>query len=375
MSEINAAVIRGDGVGPEMIGPALELLKTVGRLWGHSVKLDIVPACGETIERCGDPLPEESLNRCKEAPAVLFGNSGLEKYRKLPLDKRPEHALLRLRRELKVTTNIRPVSIYQELSSLSPLKERQLEKGVDIVFVRDIVGGVLCSPKFCSTGTGGREAYEREYYNEKIVLDTADIAFRLAQGRRGRLISLDKANVLESSRLWRKSVSQVGSRYPQVALTHCFIDTAAMRLIAKPWEFDTVVTSNLFGDIIADEGAQITGTPRLYASAEISAAGAAIYTPNQLHEADESLIGKDLVNPIGMIQAAALMLKMTFGLREEAEALKEAVARVLKAGYSTKDVMLTGRTLAGTRQMGELIEKELEKIAEKRIRTKGEKAV
>ena len=256
MSEIKAAVIQGDGVGPEMIRPALELLKAVARLWDHELKLDIVPACGETIECCNDPLPEESLNRCKEAPAVLFGNSGLERYRKLPLDKRPEHALLSLRRELKVTTNIRPVAIYQELSSLSPLKERQLEKGVDIVFVRDIVGGVLCSPKFCSTGTEGREAYEREYYNEKIVLDTADIAFRLAQGRSGRLISLDKANVLESSRLWRKSVSQVGSRYPEVKLEHCFIDTAAMRLIAEPWEFDTVVTSNLFGDIIADAGAQ-----------------------------------------------------------------------------------------------------------------------
>ena len=158
MSEIKAAVIQGDGVGPEMIRPALELLKAVARLWDHELKLDIVPACGETIECCNDPLPEESLNRCKEAGAVLFGNSGLEKYRKLPLDKRPEHALLRLRRELKVTTNIRPVSIYRELSQLSPLKERQIEKGVDIVFVRDIVGGVLCSPKFCSTGTGGMEA-------------------------------------------------------------------------------------------------------------------------------------------------------------------------------------------------------------------------
>lgn len=375
MSEIKAAVIQGDGVGPEMIRPALDLLKAVGRLWNHFVKLDIVPACGETIESCSDPLPEESLNRCKEAKAVLFGNSGLEKYRKLALDKRPEYALLRLRRELGVTTNIRPVSIYRELSSLSPLKERQLEKGVDIVFVRDIVGGVLCSPKFCSTGTGGREAYEREYYNEKIVLDTADIAFRLA-GRRGkRLISLDKANVLESSRLWRTSISQVGSRYPQVKLEHCFIDTAAMRLIAMPWEFDTVVTSNLFGDIIADEGAQITGTPRLYASAEISSGGAAIYTPNQLHEADESLIGKDLVNPIGMIQAAALMLNLTFGLKDEAEALKAAVVRVLEKGYSTRDLMLPGRILVGTRQVGELIEEELEKIAVEGAAKKGMRAV
>ena len=181
--------------------------------------------------------------------------------------------------------------------------------------------------------------------------------------------------MLESSRLWRKSVSQVGSRYPEVKLEHCFIDTAAMRMIAEPWEFDTVVTSNLFGDIIADEGAQITGTPRLYASAEISAAGAAIYTPNKLHEADESLIGKDLVNPIGMIQAAALMLKMTFGLEDEARAVETAVNRVLEAGYSTKDLMLPGRIQVGTRQMGELIEKELERIGAEGIAKEGEKAV
>ena len=360
MSHLKIAVIEGDGVGPEMMAPALSLLREVGRIYGHQVDLTKVCDCGAAIERWGDPLPEESLKVCRQSQAVLFGNSGLERYKNLPLDQRPEYALLKLRRELGVTTNIRPVRIFPALSELSPLKQRQIERGLDMIFVRDIVGGVLCSKKVCSVGQWGPEAYEREYYNEKIVLDTAKIAFKIADGRRKKVVSLDKANVLESSRLWRKSVTQVGASYPEIQLSHCFIDTAAMKLIACPWKFDVVVTSNLFGDIIADEGAELTGAPRLYASAEISQDGAAIYTPNQLHEADESLIGKDKVNPIGMIQAAALMLRLTFGLKEEAAALEEAVSRVIDAGYGTEDLHLPGRKTVGTQKMGELVERELE---------------
>lgn len=183
MSSMDIAVIQGDGVGPEMTQPAMDILKAVGRIYGHKVKLHLVPACGTTIESCNDPLPEESLNICKNAQAVLFGNSGLEKYKSLPLNKRPEHALLSLRRALGVTTNIRPVCIDPKLSGLSPLKQTQIKKGVDIVFVRDIVGGVFCSEQVKSIGSWGPEAYEREYYNEKIVLDTAEIAFQLAQSR------------------------------------------------------------------------------------------------------------------------------------------------------------------------------------------------
>ena len=360
MSHLKIAVIEGDGVGPEMMAPALNLLQAVGRIYGHTVDLIKVCACGEAIERWGDPLPENSLKICRQSRAVLFGNSGLERYKNLPLDRRPEYALLKLRRELGVTTNIRPVRIFPSLSELSPLKRRQTERGLDMVFVRDIVGGVFCSSKVCSVGQWGLEAYEREYYNEKIVMDTAKIAFEIADSRRKKVASLDKANVLESSRLWRKSVTRAGAAYPEIQLSHCFIDTAAMQLIACPWEFDVVVTSNLFGDIIADEGAALTGVPRLYASAEISQKGAAIYTPNQLHEADESLIGKDRVNPIGMIQAAALMLRLTFELETEAAALEEAATRVIDAGYGTEDLYLPGRKTVGTAELGELIRKELE---------------
>lgn len=226
VSGLNIAVIAGDGVGPEMMEPAIKVLEAVSRLGGHELELSVVPACGQTIDSCGDPLPEASLNRCRQAKAVLFGNSGLEKYKDFPLEKRPEY---------------------------------------------------------------------------------------------------------------------------------CFIDTAAMRLLERPWEFDTVAASNLFGDIIADEGTQLTGTPRLFASAEISAAGPAIYTPNQLHEAGESLTGNDQADPIGMIQAAGLMLRMTFGLEAEARALERAVRQVIRAGYSTRDVMCPGRILTGTRQTGLLV--------------------
>lgn len=352
---LEVTVVRGDGVGPEKMAAAVEVLQAVCRMYGHELVLREVTAGGEAIERFYNPIPEESLAVCRQVRAVLFGNIGLAKYRNLPIEKRPEYALMRLRREMAVTTNIRPVRLYPQLKALSPLKEALLERGLDYVFVRDIAGGVLCSEKVQGNGVYGREAYEYEYYNEKIVMDTAHIAFRLAESRKKRLISLDKSNVLGSSRLWRRTIVQTGSRYPQVELSHCFVDTAAMRMIATPWDFDVIVTSNLFGDILSDEGTQLTGTPGLYPSAEIGRDGRGIYTPNQLHEPDESLIGTQTVNPIGMILAAALMLRLTFGLEREAQAVEDAVARVIAAGYSTADIRLPGRMKCGTREMGEHI--------------------
>lgn len=356
---LDVAVIKGDGVGPEMMKPALEALKEVCSLYGHRLNLQQVVASGEAIESFYNPLPENSLSACRKASAVLFGNTGLSKYRNLPLEKRPEYALMRLRKELDVTTNIRPVRLYKDLSELSPLKERITSRGLDFVFVRDIAGGVLCSEKVTSLGLYGREAYEYEYYNELIVRNTAKIAFDLAQKRRKAVVSLDKSNVLESSRLWRKTIQDTGNRYQQISLSHCYIDTAAMKIMESPWSFDVIVTSNLFGDIISDEGTQMTGTPCLYASAELAKDGRGIYTPNQLHHPDESIIGKQIVNPIGMIGAVALMLRFTFGLEEEACALEKAVKKALSNGCSTKDIWLSGRILVSTDEMGKEIVKNI----------------
>lgn len=352
---LEVAYIEGDGVGPEMMEPALRILRAVCDRFGHRLVLRRTAACGETIESCYNPLPRKSLDICRNVPAVLFGNSGLKKYRNLPLDKRPEAALLGLRKGLGVTTNIRPVKYYPALASFSPLKEQVLDRGLDFVFVRDIVGGVLCSDKFRAQGDCGQEAYEYEYYNEKIVLDTARIAFTLAASRKKRVVSLDKSNVLESSRLWRQTVLQAAAGFPDVELTHCFIDHAAMKILASPQDFDVIVTSNLFGDIISDEGTQMTGTPYLFGSAEIGKGGQGIYTPNQLHYPDEYVIGKQIVNPIGMIVAVALMLRYTFCLEQEAKSVEQAVSRAIQDGFATADIWEEGKTLLPTWEMGEMI--------------------
>lgn len=357
--KLEVAVIKGDGVGPEMMDQATAILEEICRIYGHGLELISVPACSLTIEFGYSPLPEESLKRCQSVPAVLFGNTGLRKYRNLPLEKRPEAALMLLRKGMKVTTNIRPVRCYPELSCFSPLKDRILERGVDLVFVRDIVGGILCSEKMKRTGVYGQEAYEYEYYNEKIVTDTARIAFRLAEERRKIVASLDKSNVLESSRLWRNTVQKVSQDYPGICLQHDYIDHAAMCIMEAPHQYDVLVTSNVFGDIIADEGTQMTGTPYLYASAEVNREGQGIYTPNQLHHPDETLIGKNRVNPVGMIAAAALMLRYTFGLEEEAVCVEESIRRVISKGYGTEDIWLDGRQLVPTDEMGKAIRKEI----------------
>lgn len=359
---LEAAVIKGDGVGAEMMEQATDVLEAVCDLYGHRLNLIPVRACGETIESCRAPLPQESLKICQSVPAVLFGNTGLKKYQSLPLEKRSEAALMKLRSSLGVTTNIRPVKYYPGLESFSPLKEELLHRGLDFVFVRDIAGGVFCSEKVSGNGPYGQEAYEYEYYNERIVTDTARIAFDLADKRKKRVVNLDKSNVLESSRLWRRTVQTVAEQYPDLLLEHCYIDSAAMKILECPQQFDVLVTSNLFGDIISDEGTQMTGTPYLYASAEVNQYGRGIYTPNQLHHPDESVIGKWVVNPIGMIAAGALMLRHTFQLEKEAGTVEQAIERVLNQGLSTREIWSPGRRLAGTREIGKAIREELEHV-------------
>lgn len=353
--KLKIAVIKGDGVGSEMMAGAVLVLKAVCSRYGHQLLLENIMAAGEAIELWGNPLPDQSLAACQKAGAVLFGNTGLKKYQHLPLEGRPEYALMKLRKALKVTTNIRPVCLYQSLQELSPLKERVVKRGIDMVFVRDIIGGVFCSDKVVKQGVDGLEAYEFEYYNEKMIDATARIAFTLAQKRKHKVVSLDKSNVLESSRLWRKTVSGLTHEYPEIALTHSYIDSAAMDLIAKPEFFDVIVTSNLFGDIISDEGTQLTGTPCLYGSAELAGDGRGIYTPNQLHYPDETIIGQRIINPIGMIASVALMLRYSFGLEAEAATVEMAVSQVLTDGYATRDVMQPGRRLLDTDDMAEKI--------------------
>ena len=279
------------------------------------------------------------------------------------MEERPEYALMILRKVLQVSTNIRPVRMYPSLKCFSPLKAERLENGMDVAFVRDIAGGVFCSAKVSGNGEGGKEAYEYEYYNEAIVKKTAFTAFKLARSRKGRVANLDKSNVLGSSRLWRQTVQQVAEDFPDVELENLYIDNAAMELIRNPGRFDVFVTSNLFGDIISDEGTELTGTPYLYPSAELSNTEQGIYTPNQLHYPDESVIGKNVVNPIGMIAAAAQMLRFSFGLEAEAGAVGEAIRQVLAANIATEDIWHKGKVLVGTKEMGKRIADEIEAVS------------
>lgn len=357
------AVIYGDGVGPEMMEPALRILGVICGKYGHRMEIQPVLAAGRAIDLCGDPFPEESVEVCRKADAVLFGNVGLKRYQHLPEDKRPESVLLKLRKALHVTTNIRPVRLYKSLNGFSPVKESIIKNGMDIAFVRDIAGGILNSNKVRGQGAHGQEAYEYEYYNEEIVKRTAEIAFELAGKRKKQVLSLDKANVLESSRLWRQTVETVKQSYPETGLSHCYVDTAAMWLLRNPWKYDVVLSSNMFGDIIADEGTEISGTPFLYGSAEISAEGRGIYTPNQLHWSDESTVGRQIVNPIGMIEAVTLMLRFSFHMEQEADEIEKAIERVVSCGYATPDIQAKGSIAVGTDEMGELISKELEREA------------
>ena len=359
--ELNIAVIPGDGIGPEITAAAMVVLETAAKTYGHTLHLQYVKACSRAIEEFGEPLPEKSLKICKEADAVLLGNTGLEKYKNDPLEKRPEYALLKLRKELGVTTNIRPVHLYTELESLSPLNKEALSEGLDYLFVRDIAGGVLCSEQVKGTGVNGPEAYEYEYYNQKIVENTTHFAFQLAKERRKKVVSLDKANVLGSSRLWRKTVTKIGEEYPEVELTHEYIDSAALKLIRMPWYYDVILTSNLFGDIISDEGTGLTGTTSLYGSAELSSFGKGLYTPNQLHYPDESMIGQQKVSPIGMIMAVSLMFRCTFKLKKEAEAIERAVQKVIRQKLVTEDIYYKGAVKVSTEKIGYNVALEIEK--------------
>lgn len=350
--EMNIAVISGDGIGPEITTAAITVLEAIAEKYGHMLNLQYVKACSQSVEESGEPLPKEALETCLQADAVLLGNTGLEKYKNLPLSKRPEYALLKLRKELKVTTNIRPVHVYPELKLLSPLNQNALSKGLDYLFVRDIAGGVLCSDQVKGEGENGPEAYEYEYYNQKIVEETAGFAFELAKARKGKVVSLDKANVLGSSRLWRKTVTEIGKEYPKVELTHEYIDSAALKLIRMPWYYDVILTSNLFGDIISDEGTGLTGTAGLFGSAELAASGKGLYTPNQLHYPDESVIGQQKVSPVGMIMALALMLQCTFHLEQEAAAIEKAVEKVLEQKFITEDMYYKGAKKIKTQEFG-----------------------
>ena len=355
------AVIPGDGIGPEVTGEAVRALEAVAASFGHQFTYEYVQAGGAAIDSCGECLPQATIEAAKAADAVLLGAVGGPKWDSLPGEERPEKALLRLRKELGLFANLRPALMFDELAAACPLKPEKVEGGLDLLVVRELTGGIYFGERGVRETADGPEAYDVERYSQKEIRRVAEIAFEMAMKRNRKVTSVDKANVLESSRLWRKTVAAVAERYPEVKLENLYVDNAAMQLVYNPKQFDVLVTSNIFGDILSDEASMITGSIGMLPSASLAEGAFGMYEP--VHGSAPDIAGSGRANPMAAVLSAAMMLRYTFGLMAEAEAVEAAVKSVLAAGYRTPDIMTDGCIPATTLQIGTLI---AERIAERK---------
>ncbi|MHB1530599.1 3-isopropylmalate dehydrogenase [Acidithiobacillus sp.] len=347
------AIFAGDGIGPEIVASARLVLDAVNTAAG--LKLQCVEGIvgGAAIDRCGDPLPPESLQMALEADAVILGAVGGPQWDALPPAQRPEQGLLRLRKGLDLYANLRPVQIFPQLLEASPLKP-ELVRDVDILVVRELTGDIYFGqPRGIETGPDGlRRAFNTMVYDEAEIRRIAHVGFRAAQGRRKQLCSVDKANVLETTRLWREVVTEVAREYPDVALSHMYVDNAAMQLIRAPAQFDVLLTGNIFGDILSDEASQLTGSIGMLPSASLGE-GRAMYEP--IHGSAPDIAGQDKANPLATILSVAMMLRYSLEAEAWAERVERAVVQVLDSGYRTADIASPGTHPVGTRAMGQAV--------------------
>lgn len=347
------AVIPGDGIGPDVVEQTLLVLDKVGEKFGHTFQYHKVLAGGCAIDATGGCLPQETIDVCKASDAVLLGAVGGWKWDTLPGDQRPERALLGLRKALGLFANLRPALLFEQLADASPLKPEILAGGLDIVVVRELTGGIYFGEKGVKDTDLGPAAYDIEQYAEEEVRRIAKVAFDMSMKRSKHVTSVDKANVLESSRLWRRVVTEVAKDYPEVTLDHLYVDNAAMQLVRNPRQFDVIVTSNIFGDILSDEASQITGSIGMLPSASLAQGNFGMYEP--VHGSAPDIAGQDKANPMATILSAAMMLRYTFGLGQEADAIENAVKSVLDQGYRTPDLFAGEGTLVGIAEMGRRI--------------------
>jgi 3-isopropylmalate dehydrogenase len=347
------AVLPGDGVGPEVIAEAIKVLE-VFRREGLRLELEQALVGGAAYDASGDPLPEATLELATKADAILFGAVGGPRYDALPREKRPEQALLRLRKELNLFANLRPASVFPELAEASPLKS-EVVAGLDILIVRELTGDIYFGrPRGIRTLEGGmREGFDTMRYTDEEIRRIAHAGFRAALKRNRRLCSVDKANVLETSQLWREVVSAVGKEYAAVELTHMYVDNAAMQLLKNPRQFDVIVTGNMFGDILSDEASMLTGSIGMLPSASLDEKGKGLYEP--IHGSAPDIAGKDLANPLAAILSAAMMLRHSFDQDRVASRVEIAVKKVLAQGYRTADILQRGTRKVGTREMGDAV--------------------
>jgi len=357
--EYKIAIISGDGIGPEVMEQAIVVLDEVALRFGHTFTYEKVLAGGCAIDACGNCLPLETIEVCKSADAVLLGAIGGWKWDNLPGDQRPERALLGLRQELEVFANLRPAVLFEELTNACPLRPELVESGLDLLVVRELTGGIYFGERGRKDTPLGPAAYDVEQYAEMEIERIAHVAFDMAMKRSKKLTSVDKANVLESSRLWREVVTRISKDYPEVTLNHLYIDNAAMQLVANPQQFDVILTNNMFGDILSDEASMITGSIGMLPSASLGVGNFGLYEP--VHGSAPDIAGQDMANPMAMILSAAMMLRYTFNLGKEADAIEDAVQNVLRAGYRSPD-LYRGESelrLAGTKEIGKLIAEEI----------------
>ncbi len=355
--EYNIALLRGDGIGGEIVDGAVSVLERVGEKFGHTFKFTPYLIGGCAIDATGEPLPEETVKGCLASDSVLLGAVGGPKWDSQPGDKRPEKALLGIRSALGLYTNLRPAKLYPALRSASPLKDEIVGDGFDLMIVRELTGGIYFGDRGCREGKYGQEAYDTEAYSVTEIERIGRVAFESAMKRRKRLCSIDKANVLESSRLWRTTMHRLAQEYPEVEYSDMFVDNAAMQLVRDPKQFDVIVTSNMFGDILSDEASQITGSIGMLASASLGDSKRGMYEP--IHGSAPDIAGQDKANPIATILSAAMMLRFSFGLSGEADAIERAVDKVLDEGFRTADITGGNVSAIGCREMTERIVSEI----------------
>lgn len=347
------AVIRGDGIGPEIIDQALLVLDKIGDVYGHSFIFTEVLAGGCAYDVKGTPLPTETVEICKGSDAVLLGAVGGPKWDDLPGHLRPEKGLLQIRKELGLYANIRPAVLYDPLKDACPLKPELIEGGFDICVVRELTGGIYFGERGRTEGDMGEAAYDTELYSVGEVDRITRKAFEIARKRNKLVTNIDKMNVLESSRLWRETVNGIAGDYPDVTLNHMLVDNAAMQLIRDPKQFDVVVTTNMFGDILSDEASMLTGSIGMLPSASLGEGKFGLYEP--IHGSAPDIAGQDKSNPLATILSVAMMLRFSFDLEDEANAIERAVEKVLNDGFRTGDIYSDGTKLVGTREMGRLV--------------------
>jgi len=353
--KFNIALIRGDGIGPEIVDSTVRVLEKVADRFGHEFVFTPYLAGGCAIDATGVPLPQETIDGCKASDSVLLGAVGGPKWDSQPANNRPERALLGLRSALGLFTNLRPAKIYPALASACTLRQDIVEKGFDLVIVRELTGGIYFGERGRREGKYGPEAYDTECYSVMEIERIARVAFETAMKRRKNVVSIDKANVLESSRLWRETVNRIAEEYPEVALDHMYVDNAAMQLVREPSRFDVVLTSNMFGDILSDEASQITGSIGLLASASLGDSSCGMYEP--IHGSAPDIAGTGKANPIATILSGAMMLRYSFGLGAEADAIEKAVNDTLEAGVRTADIAKGGAFVDTTGMTDAILER------------------